>query len=93
MEVHGPAMLGDCAAPSSSLPGLTRQSMRLHGPRGAQYELSRRHSLSMDARVVGERSDAVLRTAMPAHDKLGNTDFAKRNPWQTTGPVPDFVFA
>jgi hypothetical protein len=22
----------------------------------------------MDARVIGERSDAVLRTAMPAHD-------------------------
>jgi len=24
--------------------------------------------LIMDARVIGERSDAVLRTAMPAHD-------------------------
>jgi hypothetical protein len=23
----------------------------------------------MDARVIGERSDAVLRTAMPAHDE------------------------
>jgi hypothetical protein len=26
---------------------------------------------SMDTRVVGERSDAVLRTAMPAHDETG----------------------
>src|SRR5258708_23991556 len=25
----------------------------------------------MDARVIGERSDAVLRTAMPGHDKRG----------------------
>src|SRR6185503_2965776 len=25
----------------------------------------------MDARGIGERSDAVLRTAMPAHDELG----------------------
>jgi hypothetical protein len=80
MEVHGPAMLGDCAAPSSSLPGLTRQSIRLHGPRGAQYELARRHSLSMDARVK------------LAHDKLGNADFAKQNPRQATPPVPDFAF-
>jgi putative ABC transport system substrate-binding protein len=40
-----------------SLPGLTRQSIFLRKV--------------MDARVIGERSDAVLRTAMPAHDALG----------------------
>jgi hypothetical protein len=27
-----------------------------------------RCTLKRDARVIGERSDAVLRTAMPAHD-------------------------
>jgi putative ABC transport system substrate-binding protein len=44
---------------NSSFPGLTRQTN------------ARRKSLrkKMDARVIGERSDAVLRTAMPAHDK------------------------
>ena len=42
----------------SSLPGLTRQSITFRK--------------KMDARVIGERSDAVLRTAMPAHDgRLG----------------------
>jgi len=40
----------------SSLPGLTRQSILLRK--------------KMDARVIGEQSDAVLRTAMPAHDNL-----------------------
>jgi putative ABC transport system substrate-binding protein len=40
----------------SSLPGLTRQSILLRK--------------KMDARVIGEQSDADLRTAMPAHDNL-----------------------
>jgi hypothetical protein len=49
-------MLNLCKMPSS-LPGLTRQSIRF-----AKF------FALMDARVIGERSDAVLRTAMPAHD-------------------------
>ena len=51
----------------SSLPGLTRQSMRpctLFEP-----SLLRWWRLSMDHRVIGERSDAVLRTAMPGGDE------------------------
>jgi hypothetical protein len=29
-----------------------------------------RYSKAVDGRVIGERSDAVLQTAMPGHDKL-----------------------
>src|ERR1700683_1369243 len=37
--------------------------------------------LSMDARVIGERSDAVLRTAMPAHDeRRGQPNAARTKP-------------
>jgi hypothetical protein len=49
----------------SSLPGLTRQSM---GRSGFPQRLRLWH-VSMDARVIGERSDAVLQTAKPAHDE------------------------
>src|SRR5947209_6028814 len=41
----------------------------------------------MDARVIGERSDAVLRTAMPAHDGV----FVEGNPMQVDGYDIDIV--
>jgi len=34
------------------------------------HALSYRHEKDMDGRDMGERSDAVLRTAMPGHDEL-----------------------
>ena len=52
-----PRRRGDRMISLLSLPGLTRQSIFLRKV--------------MDARVIGERSDAVLRTAMPPHDALG----------------------
>jgi len=44
----------------SSLPGLTRQSIRF----------AKSLFALMEARGIGERSDAVLRTAVPAHDRV-----------------------
>jgi hypothetical protein len=36
---------------------------------GLEPGIHERHSgASVDGRVIGERSDAVLRTAMPSHD-------------------------
>jgi hypothetical protein len=48
----------------SSLPDLIRQSML------RSRSLFRSRPFSMDHRVVGERSDAVLRTAMPRGDEV-----------------------
>src|SRR5580700_1199116 len=45
--------------PISSLPGLTRQSMLSHGLFNPSAR-SRSLHLSMDHRIIGERSDAVL---------------------------------
>jgi len=49
----------------SSLPDLIRQSML------RSRSLFRSRPFSMDHRVVGARSDAVLRTAMPAVTRCG----------------------
>jgi hypothetical protein len=45
----------------------------------------------MDARVIGERSDAVLRTAKPAHDNLlvlQLWDVLIQKPWEETERLP-----
>jgi hypothetical protein len=48
---------------TASCAGLTRVSINLH-----ENDFSKK----MDCRVVGERSDAVLRTAMPGNDEASD---------------------
>src|SRR3954449_11406544 len=45
----------------------------------------------MDARVIGERSDAVLRTAMPGHDAEKAVSNKKRLGFVSPKPVRAFV--
>jgi hypothetical protein len=77
MEVHGPAMLGDCAAPSSSLSGLTRQSVRPFGTR------LRQPSLIMDARVKPAHDENWAPT--PESSRNANPGFRLREIRATVG--------
>ena len=45
----------------------------------------------MDARIIGERSDAVLRTAMPGHDAEKAVSNKKRLGFVSPKPVRAFV--
>jgi hypothetical protein len=60
------------ATPISSLLVTIGLDPVVHGDvrRNASGRKTRALHRRMDARVIGERSDAVLRTAMPAHDDL-----------------------
>jgi hypothetical protein len=53
---------------TSSPPGLTRWSMLKRSSSNHAAKLSERHC-PMDCRGIGERSDAVLRTATPGNDE------------------------